>query len=143
MTFYMFLLLSGSIANKVFHEVLLDTCLDLTCDCWPQDSGKKRKKEGLKSSQAEGKRSKPQQDTPQVQFHIRNHSTHMALIRYDSSKLLQFHSLTFHLGPLSRMIFFSFSTSSSSNYCYFCSVKYQKKILMVWHEMKITVNEPP
>ncbi|KAF3842385.1 hypothetical protein F7725_024336 [Dissostichus mawsoni] len=58
---YLLLLgIPGSIANKVFHEVLLDTCSDLTSHCWPQDSGKKRKKDGLKSSQAEGKRSKPQ-----------------------------------------------------------------------------------
>ncbi|KAM9344578.1 condensin-2 complex subunit D3 [Symphorus nematophorus] len=54
----------GSIANKVFHEVLLDTCADLTSHCWPQDSGKKRKKDGLKSSQADGKRSKPQRKDP-------------------------------------------------------------------------------
>ncbi|KAK5908137.1 hypothetical protein CgunFtcFv8_016218 [Champsocephalus gunnari] len=58
---YLLLLgIPGSIANKVFHEVLLDMCSDLTSHCWPQDSGKKRKKDGLKSSQAEGKRSKPQ-----------------------------------------------------------------------------------
>ncbi|XP_071370870.1 condensin-2 complex subunit D3, partial [Centroberyx affinis] len=48
-----------SIANQVFHQVLFDTCSDLASHCWPQDSGKKRKKDGLKSSQAEGKRSKP------------------------------------------------------------------------------------
>uniref|UniRef100_A0A3Q3WCI5 Condensin-2 complex subunit D3 n=1 Tax=Mola mola TaxID=94237 RepID=A0A3Q3WCI5_MOLML len=58
---YLLLLgIPGSIANKVFHEVLLDTCAELTSHCWPQDFGKKRKKDGLKSSQAEGKRSKPQ-----------------------------------------------------------------------------------
>ncbi|KAI3363176.1 hypothetical protein L3Q82_011545, partial [Scortum barcoo] len=58
---YLLLLgIPGSIANKVFHEVLLDTCSDLTSHCWPQDAGKKRKKDVLKSSQAEGKRSKPQ-----------------------------------------------------------------------------------
>ncbi|KAE8280284.1 Condensin-2 complex subunit D3 Non-SMC condensin II complex subunit D3 [Larimichthys crocea] len=58
---YLLLLgIPGSIINQVFHEVLLDTCSNLTSLCWPQDSGKKRKKDGLKSSQAEGKRSKPQ-----------------------------------------------------------------------------------
>ncbi|KAM6922519.1 condensin-2 complex subunit D3 [Lycodopsis pacificus] len=58
---YLLLLgIPGSIATKVFHEVLLDTCSDLTAYCWPQDSGKKRKKDGLKSSQPDGKRSKPQ-----------------------------------------------------------------------------------
>ncbi|XP_034537815.1 condensin-2 complex subunit D3 isoform X2 [Notolabrus celidotus] len=64
---YLLLLgIPGSIANKVFHEVLLDTCSDLTSDCWPQDCGKKRKKDGVKSSQAEGKRSKHQRkDTPE------------------------------------------------------------------------------
>lgn len=57
----------GSIANKVLHEVLLDTCLDMTSHCWPQDSGKKRKKDNLKSSQAEGKRSRPhRKDNPEV-----------------------------------------------------------------------------
>ncbi|XP_037322462.2 condensin-2 complex subunit D3 [Pungitius pungitius] len=64
---YLLLLgVQGSIAAKVFHEVLLDTCSDLTSHCWPQDSRKKRKKDGPKSSQADGKRSKPQgKDAPQ------------------------------------------------------------------------------
>ncbi|TNN48775.1 Condensin-2 complex subunit D3 [Liparis tanakae] len=58
---YLLLLgIPGSIATKVFHEVLLDTCSDLTSHCWPEDSGKKRKKDSAKSSQADGKRSKPQ-----------------------------------------------------------------------------------
>lgn len=60
----MYLLLLGSIANKVFHEVLFETCSNMTSNCWPPDSGKKRKKDGLKSSQAEGKRSKPQRKDP-------------------------------------------------------------------------------
>ncbi|XP_049457118.1 condensin-2 complex subunit D3 [Epinephelus fuscoguttatus] len=66
---YLLLLgIPGSIANKVFHEVLMDICSDLTSQCWPQDSGKKRKKDGLKSSQAEGKRSKPQRkDTAEME----------------------------------------------------------------------------
>ncbi|XP_056250604.1 condensin-2 complex subunit D3 [Seriola aureovittata] len=66
---YLLLLgIPGSIASKVFHEVLLDTCSDLTSHCWPQDSGKKRKKDSLKSSQAEGKRSKPQRkDTAEME----------------------------------------------------------------------------
>lgn len=49
----------GSVANKVFHQVLLDTCMTVASLCWPQSSGKKRKKDTLKNSQAEGKRSKP------------------------------------------------------------------------------------
>ncbi|KAF7667854.1 hypothetical protein LDENG_00040740 [Lucifuga dentata] len=57
---YLLLLgIPGSIANRVFHEILLDMCSDMASHCWPQDSGKKRKKDGLKSSQAEAKRSKP------------------------------------------------------------------------------------
>ncbi|CAN9500131.1 unnamed protein product [Ophioblennius macclurei] len=57
---YLLLLgMPGSIANKVFHEVLLDTCSDLSSHCWPLDCGKKRKKDVPKSSQTEGKRSKP------------------------------------------------------------------------------------
>ncbi|XP_024149967.2 condensin-2 complex subunit D3 [Oryzias melastigma] len=62
---YLLLLkIPGSIANQVFHEVLLDTCSDLTPHCWPQDSAKKRKKDRMKSSQAEGKRAKPQRKKP-------------------------------------------------------------------------------
>ncbi|XP_041865621.1 condensin-2 complex subunit D3 [Melanotaenia boesemani] len=58
---YLLLLgIPGSISNQGFHEVLLDTCSDLTSHCWPQDSGKKRKKDGLKNSQTDGKRSKHQ-----------------------------------------------------------------------------------
>ncbi|XP_035040242.1 condensin-2 complex subunit D3 isoform X2 [Hippoglossus stenolepis] len=66
---YLLLLgIPGSIANKVFHEVLLDTCSDLSSHCWPHDSGKKRKRDGLKTSQTEGKRSKPQQKgTPDME----------------------------------------------------------------------------
>ncbi|XP_036980701.1 condensin-2 complex subunit D3 [Acanthopagrus latus] len=65
---YLLLLgIPGSIANKVFHEVLLDTCADLTSHCWPQDSGKKRKKDGLKSSQTDGKRSKPQRKDTEME----------------------------------------------------------------------------
>lgn len=59
---------TGSIASKVFHEVLMDTCSELPSHCWPQDCGKKRKKDRVKSSQTEGKRSKPQRkDTPEEQ----------------------------------------------------------------------------
>lgn len=53
---------TGSVANKVFHQILFDTCLDVVLKCWPQNSGKKRKKDMLKSSQGDaksGKRAKP------------------------------------------------------------------------------------
>ncbi|KAM4603913.1 condensin-2 complex subunit D3 [Polymixia lowei] len=57
---YLLLLgIPGSIANQVFHQVVFDTCSDMACHCWPQDSGKKRKKDTQKNSQADGKRSKP------------------------------------------------------------------------------------
>ncbi|KAM9809913.1 condensin-2 complex subunit D3 isoform X2 [Syngnathus typhle] len=57
---YLLLLgIPGSIGNNVFHEILLDTCLSASAHCWPQDFGKKRKKGTVKTSQAEGKRSKP------------------------------------------------------------------------------------
>lgn len=52
----------GSVANKVYHQILFDTCLNMPLKCWPQDSGRKRKKDSVKSSQGEtktGKRSKP------------------------------------------------------------------------------------
>lgn len=66
---------SGSIANKVFHEILFDTCLDLSSHCWPENSGKKRKKDGSKSSKADGKRSRPQRkDLTDVRTSERNHS---------------------------------------------------------------------
>ncbi|XP_057704666.1 condensin-2 complex subunit D3 isoform X2 [Corythoichthys intestinalis] len=57
---YLLLLgIPGSISNKVFHEIFLDACLSAITHCWPQDLGKKRKKDTVKCSQAEGKRSKP------------------------------------------------------------------------------------
>ncbi|KAK7901548.1 hypothetical protein WMY93_018317 [Mugilogobius chulae] len=57
---YLLLLgLPGSIANKAFHGDLLDTCADIWTHCWPQESGKKRKKEPSKCSQKKGKRAKP------------------------------------------------------------------------------------
>uniref|UniRef100_A0A8C1QFY3 Condensin-2 complex subunit D3 n=1 Tax=Cyprinus carpio TaxID=7962 RepID=A0A8C1QFY3_CYPCA len=60
---YLLLLkIPGSVANKVYHQILFDTCLNMPLKCWPQDSGKKRKKDCLKSSQGDpktGKRSKP------------------------------------------------------------------------------------
>ncbi|XP_072526463.1 condensin-2 complex subunit D3 [Salminus brasiliensis] len=61
---YLLLLkIPGSVANKVFHQILFDTCLEVILKCWPQSSGKKRKKSSVKSSQGDpksGKRSKPQ-----------------------------------------------------------------------------------
>ncbi|XP_065110750.1 condensin-2 complex subunit D3 isoform X2 [Paramisgurnus dabryanus] len=60
---YLLLLkIPGSVANKVYHQILFDTCLNMPLKCWPQDSGKKRKKDSVKSSQGDpksGKRSKP------------------------------------------------------------------------------------
>lgn len=60
---YLLLLkIPGSVANKVYHQILFDTCLNMPLKCWPQESGKKRKKDSLKSSQGDpktGKRSKP------------------------------------------------------------------------------------
>ncbi|KAM9449550.1 condensin-2 complex subunit D3 [Clarias gariepinus] len=56
---YLLLLrIPGSVANRVFHQILFDTCLDLVLRCWPQNSGKKRKKDTLKSSQGDGKTGK-------------------------------------------------------------------------------------
>lgn len=53
----------------MFHEVLLETCTELPLSCWPQDSGKKRKKDGQRNFQIEGKRSKPQRkDAAEVTF---------------------------------------------------------------------------
>ncbi|KAG7313918.1 hypothetical protein KOW79_022414 [Hemibagrus wyckioides] len=60
---YLLLLrIPGSVANKVFHQILFDTCLDVVLKCWPKSSGKKRKKDTLKSLQGDsksGKRAKP------------------------------------------------------------------------------------
>ncbi|KAG9351510.1 hypothetical protein JZ751_022761 [Albula glossodonta] len=54
---YLLLLgIPGSIANKVFHPVLFDACLDLVKKCWPQDTGKKRKKDAVRSSQSESRK---------------------------------------------------------------------------------------
>ncbi|TSN95725.1 Condensin-2 complex subunit D3 [Bagarius yarrelli] len=56
---YLLLLrIPGSVANKVFHQILFDSCLDIVLKCWPQSAGKKRKKETLKSSQGDGKSGK-------------------------------------------------------------------------------------
>ncbi|KAJ8275937.1 hypothetical protein COCON_G00076890 [Conger conger] len=53
---YLLLLgIPGNIANKVFHPVLFDACLDLVKTCWPQDTGKKRKKDAIRSSQSDPK----------------------------------------------------------------------------------------
>ncbi|XP_067085032.1 condensin-2 complex subunit D3 [Osmerus mordax] len=50
----------GSVVNQVFHQVLFDACLALPAHCWPQSCERKRKKECVKSSQAEGKRPRAQ-----------------------------------------------------------------------------------
>ncbi|XP_060720583.1 condensin-2 complex subunit D3 [Tachysurus vachellii] len=56
---YLLLLrIPGSVANKVFHQILFDTCLDVVLKCWPQNLGKKRKKDTLKSSQGDAKSGK-------------------------------------------------------------------------------------
>ncbi|KAL0994528.1 hypothetical protein UPYG_G00123530 [Umbra pygmaea] len=57
---YLLLLgIPGSVVNKVFHQILFDTCLNTVSNCWPQNSVKKRKKDPLKCSQSDGKRAKP------------------------------------------------------------------------------------
>ncbi|XP_074503106.1 condensin-2 complex subunit D3 [Sebastes fasciatus] len=88
---YLLLLgIPGSIANKVFHEVLLDTCSDLTSHCWPQDSGKKRKKDGLKSSQADGKRSKPQRkDRPEMEVDEADEEEEEEELNFSSKDLMK------------------------------------------------------
>uniref|UniRef100_A0A8C1JSN2 Condensin-2 complex subunit D3 n=1 Tax=Cyprinus carpio TaxID=7962 RepID=A0A8C1JSN2_CYPCA len=71
---YLLLLkIPGSVANKVYHQILFDTCLNMPLKCWPQDSGKKRKKDCLKSSQGDpktGKRSKPPKKVSEEQMEI-------------------------------------------------------------------------
>ncbi|KAJ8267094.1 hypothetical protein GJAV_G00138310, partial [Gymnothorax javanicus] len=53
---YLLLLgIPGNIANKVSHPVLFDACLNLVKTCWPQDTGKKRKKDTFRSSQPDPK----------------------------------------------------------------------------------------
>ncbi|XP_068597136.1 condensin-2 complex subunit D3 [Brachionichthys hirsutus] len=76
--YLLLLAVPGSIANRVFHEVLLDTCADLTSHCWPQESGKKRKKDGLKSSQADGKRSKQRKDSPEMELDEEEEEVHFS-----------------------------------------------------------------
>ncbi|KAG7483568.1 hypothetical protein MATL_G00039750 [Megalops atlanticus] len=61
-SYLLLLAIPGNIANKVFHPVLFDTCLDLVKKCWPQEMAKKRKKDAIRSSQSDPKgrkRSKP------------------------------------------------------------------------------------
>uniref|UniRef100_A0A4W5NL74 Condensin-2 complex subunit D3 n=1 Tax=Hucho hucho TaxID=62062 RepID=A0A4W5NL74_9TELE len=73
---YLLLLgIPGSVVNKVFHQILFDTCLNTVSNCWPQSLVKKRKKDTLKSSQADGKRSKPHRkdndgDEEQEEVHL-------------------------------------------------------------------------
>ncbi|CAL1577766.1 unnamed protein product [Knipowitschia caucasica] len=58
---YLLLLgMPGSIANKAFHGGLFDLCTSIWTHCWPQETGKKRKKVAPKNSQAAGKKPKPQ-----------------------------------------------------------------------------------
>lgn len=67
----------GSIASRIFHEVLLDTCTKLSLCCWPQDSGKKRKKDGQRHFQIEGKRFKPQRkDAAEANLRLLTHTLH-------------------------------------------------------------------
>ncbi|KAI2668597.1 Condensin-2 complex subunit D3 [Labeo rohita] len=71
---YLLLLkIPGSVANKVYHQILFDTCLNMPLKCWPQESGKKRKKDSLKSSQGDpktGKRSRPPKKVSEEQMEI-------------------------------------------------------------------------
>ncbi|MGH0146152.1 UNVERIFIED_CONTAM: hypothetical protein FKN15_055309 [Acipenser sinensis] len=48
---------NGSVANRIFHPVLFDKCLDTLKKSWPQESesGRKRKKDAVKSSQSDPK----------------------------------------------------------------------------------------
>lgn len=55
----------------MFHQILFDTCLDLVLRCWPQNSGKKRKKDTLKSSQGDGKTGKRPKPPKKVSDEVR------------------------------------------------------------------------
>nr|XP_015193150.1 PREDICTED: condensin-2 complex subunit D3 isoform X1 [Lepisosteus oculatus] len=62
--YFLLLEIPGSVANKLFHAVLFDKCLDTVKKSWPQalDSGRKRKKDTAKGSQGDlkgRKRPKP------------------------------------------------------------------------------------
>ncbi|KAG7256052.1 hypothetical protein CRUP_007975, partial [Coryphaenoides rupestris] len=57
----------GSIASQVFHQVLFDTCSDLPSHCWPQDVAKKRKKDTVKGSKTDSKRSRPPRSQQEVE----------------------------------------------------------------------------
>lgn len=47
---------AGSVANRVFHQILFESSLGLIQKCWPNDlSGKKRKKDPPSNSQAKAK----------------------------------------------------------------------------------------
>ncbi|XP_063077652.1 condensin-2 complex subunit D3 [Engraulis encrasicolus] len=54
---YLLLLkIPGSVANRVFHQILFESSLGLIQKCWPNDlSGKKRKKDPPSNSQAKAK----------------------------------------------------------------------------------------
>ncbi|XP_041098371.1 condensin-2 complex subunit D3 [Polyodon spathula] len=55
--YFLLLEIPGSVANRIFHPVLFDKCLDTLKKSWPQESesARKRKKDVVKSSQSEPK----------------------------------------------------------------------------------------
>ncbi|KAM9299270.1 condensin-2 complex subunit D3 [Gastrophryne carolinensis] len=63
--YFLLLEIPGSVASQVFHAVVFDKCVSALEKCWPhdQDSGRKRKKDNMKSSQGDNrggkKRSRP------------------------------------------------------------------------------------
>ncbi|XP_069804288.1 condensin-2 complex subunit D3 [Dendropsophus ebraccatus] len=56
--YFLLLEIPGSVVNQVFHPVLFDKCVTCLEKCWPQDpdSSRKRKKDGMKSSQGDNRK---------------------------------------------------------------------------------------
>ncbi|XP_056398365.1 condensin-2 complex subunit D3 isoform X2 [Hyla sarda] len=56
--YFLLLEIPGSVVNQVFHPVLFDKCVNCLEKCWPQDpdSSRKRKKDGMKSSQGDNRK---------------------------------------------------------------------------------------
>ncbi|XP_028666256.1 condensin-2 complex subunit D3 [Erpetoichthys calabaricus] len=70
--YFLLLEVPGSVANRIFHPIMFDKCLDTLKKSWPQEnvSRGKRKKDTVKSSQNKikgRKRTKPRQEEMEIE----------------------------------------------------------------------------
>ncbi|XP_061449004.1 condensin-2 complex subunit D3 [Rhineura floridana] len=107
--YFLLVEIPGSIANRVFHQVMFEKCLQTLSKCWPQESDlpRKRKKDHSKSSKGDRQkrgRSSRKENTPMDEI-FEEEEDQEEEIYFSAHELLQIReSLFFLLKNLLRLL---------------------------------------